>query len=404
MCVKRIAIILFVLALLIPSSVLGRAEGKMKTAVTVGTSSSNQATSFPNQRKVFFAATRYWVFYEDAAAGNMVYTSSLNGTAWAAKTTASTETQYGYMASVWWDGTYIHYARVHEDNHLLYYKRGTPASNGVITWTAEQTAVDAGEYYVERPSVCVCTDGKPVISYNYYTSVAHVTPYVTKAGNNDGTWGEPSLAPTKMDVWEDATWNTSVVPLTGGDFMVLWGCDGSSISSNIYDSSEATWLGEDSVAGTLQDYECWNVLVTSDNVVHLVYERLSTKGISYTHYHSGGTEWETEETLYDGTVDFYGPALAKTTNDDLICFWSGDPSSLVVYYKYCGDNTWGATVAWLTLPASVQLSLLNCAYEQGLAKGIPLIWMADNGPTYDVKFIILQGKNPLPAFRPSKDI
>jgi len=105
-------------------------------ASTVGTSTANSATYAPFQRKSFYAAGRFWVFYSDGS--NMVYRTSTDSSSWSSATTVRACT-YGFKFSIWFDGTYLHYA--YSDVSAIYYRRETPNSDGTITWSAAEQTV-----------------------------------------------------------------------------------------------------------------------------------------------------------------------------------------------------------------------------------------------------------------------
>ena len=90
---------------------------------------TNTATVSTHMRKSFYANGRYWVFYSDAT--NMVYKTSLDGVSWSLATTVRAADS-GNRFSVFFEGTYLHYAYSAETaNTPIYYRRGTPNSNGI---------------------------------------------------------------------------------------------------------------------------------------------------------------------------------------------------------------------------------------------------------------------------------
>ena len=102
--------------------------------------SGSSAVDRPYQRKTFYAAGRHWVFFSDTSLIN--YFSSTDGSTWTGSKTANSISS-GEKFSVFFDGTYVHLAFCSGDGGApIYYRRGTPNSNGTITWSAaEQTAL-----------------------------------------------------------------------------------------------------------------------------------------------------------------------------------------------------------------------------------------------------------------------
>jgi hypothetical protein len=73
----------------------------------VGTSTTLDATYSPFQRKTFYANGTFWVFYSNGT--HMVYSTSTDGSTWTTPTAVRAAT-VGNRFSVWFDGTYVHYA------------------------------------------------------------------------------------------------------------------------------------------------------------------------------------------------------------------------------------------------------------------------------------------------------
>jgi hypothetical protein len=180
----------------------------------LGTSTTTYATSYPCQRKTFYANGRFWVFYSDGT--NMVYRTSTDGSTWSSATTVRAATN-GYQFSVWFDGTYLHYAYAYSSS--IYYRRGTPNSDGTITWSATEQTVSTTYNNASYPMVSVDSNGYAWIGYrdtdgtNYY-------PYVIKSGNNDGTWGTGTI--TQLSTTSSSTWEVSITPLTSGKILAVY--------------------------------------------------------------------------------------------------------------------------------------------------------------------------------------
>ena len=98
--------------------------------------SGSSAVDRPYQRKTFYAAGRHWVFFNDTYFIN--YLSSTDGSTWTGSNDVSTKSiSSGQMFSVFFDGTYVHVAFcVANAGSAIYYRRGTPNSDGTITWSA----------------------------------------------------------------------------------------------------------------------------------------------------------------------------------------------------------------------------------------------------------------------------
>jgi hypothetical protein len=161
-------------------------EGQPPIApTTVGTSTSSSATQYPYQLKAFYANGLFWVFYSDGT--NLVYRTSSDGSTWSA-TTIARASNYGYYFSIWFDGTYVHYACARgSTGEALFYRRGTPNTDGTITWsTTEQQAaevVSSVTYYQRQTRA----EGKLWVLDSSYLATANYTTEIvtgtTAAGN-----------------------------------------------------------------------------------------------------------------------------------------------------------------------------------------------------------------------------
>jgi len=96
---------------------------------TVATNTTRHAVNYGFQRKGFYAAGRFWAFYSDGT--NAGWKTSADGTTWTGAFTSIAACIYGTHFSVWFDGTYVHYARYKTND--LFYRRGTPVDDGTIT-------------------------------------------------------------------------------------------------------------------------------------------------------------------------------------------------------------------------------------------------------------------------------
>ena len=166
-----LGVLLSLLSLLVPNDFvnkvdvlgLGRDWGVRTTLAadlapnTVDTSTSNAALTASTQRKLFYAAGRFWVFYSDGS--ELVYKSSPDGLSWSDRSASLGTSSRGTEISVHFDGTYVHYARTTSaNNEPLYYRRGVPSAEGTIAWSEdEQIAVarTVGARYLQPSVSCL---------------------------------------------------------------------------------------------------------------------------------------------------------------------------------------------------------------------------------------------------------
>ena len=251
----------------------------------VGSSYFYTSTNLPFQQKSFHASGLHWIFYSDHA--NMVYKTSTNGIVWSSPTVVR-EALYGYLFSIWFDGTYVHYA--YRDVVGVLYRRGS-ISGSTISWGPEYTVV-TGNLWV--PSICVDTQGIPWISYrtNSINAPLDTKPYVVKATTSAGSsWGTPKQLSAENQLW----W-IEPVPLTQGKVYVLYSYPQGQIYGNLW--SGTSWLttpenvtSADSVTRSFGSFAS----VAKGSNIFVVYVHDFTRNIMTLNRTTSG--WGTETTL-----------------------------------------------------------------------------------------------------------
>jgi hypothetical protein len=361
---------------------------------TVGTSTTTYATSYPFQHKSFYANGRFWVFYSDGT--NMVYCTSTDGSTWTEATTVGAATN-GRTFSVWFDGTYMHYAYCFDSGSGLYYRRGTPNADGTITWSAdEQTVLSpvAGRY---RSYPYVSTDSNGYVWIGYLDDEGIATywfPYVIKSGNNDGTWGTtPPGFPYKLST-TDKSWSVSVIPLTVGKMLVIYTYTTGTVTVIAWDGT--AWLTEVATASACYcGYQ--HCAVAQGDDVHLTFLKLTGYDILYTKYSYSSNSFSAETTLVAGATLSSAPVLSiDTATNDLYVFAtteiggvpSGWTANHIYYIKYTASSgTWGSWTDWIDETTEVLYAAdgLTCFY-QAYDNYMGLVYMTKTASPYNVKF------------------
>jgi hypothetical protein len=262
-------------------------DGNVYVRLTVEIDSSDfyTSTNLPFQRKSFHANGLHWMFYSDHS--NMVYKTSADGMTWSSPTPVR-EALYGYLFSIWLDGTYVHYA--YRDTAGILYRQGS-ISGATITWSPEHT-VATGNLWA--PNICVDTDGIPWISYrtNNISTPLDIKPYVVEATTSDGgNWNTPKQLSTQNQLW----W-IEPVPLTQAKVYVLYSYPQGRIYGNLW--SGTSWLttaenvtSADSVTRSFGSFAS----VAKGNNIYIVYVHNFTRNIMTLNRTTSG--WGTETTL-----------------------------------------------------------------------------------------------------------
>jgi len=358
----------------------------------VGTSTATTATSYPFQRKSFYANGRFWVFYcKDGS--NMVYCTSTDGSTWTSPTTVRAAS-YGDRFSVWFDGTYLHYAYASASS--IYYRRGTPNSDGSITWSADEQTVSTTYNTVFYPMVSVDSNGYVWIGYRDYDNVNLVYyPYVIKSGNNDGTWGTGTI--TQLSTTNNSGWRVSIVPLTSGKMLAVYAYNGATVRAKKWDGS--AWGTEVATTSVIYNGYSHSAVAQGDDV-HLTFLKSTGYDILYVKYTYSSNSFGSETTLQATATSTSAPVLSiDTSTNDLYVFaattTTGTPSGWtanhIYYIKYTAStSSWGSWTDWIDETTEVLYAAdrFTCFYK-AYGDKIGLEYMTKTASPYNVKFAYL---------------
>jgi len=358
----------------------------------VGTSTSSYATREPFQRKCFYANGRFWVFYSDGT--NMVYSTSTDGSTWTSATTVRAAAA-GYTFSVWFDGTYLHYAYAAASS--IYYRRGAPNSDGTITWSAAEQTVSTTYNKADYPMVSVDSNGYVWIGYRDYTGTYYY-PYVIKSGNNNGTWGTtPTGFPYQLSTTSSDAWRVSIIPLTSGKMLAVYASyNGDTLKVRRWDGS--TWGSEVATTSAVYFGQYHSAVAQGDDV-HLTFLKQYPYNILYVKYTYSSNSLGSETTLQAGTTSSSAPVISiNSSTNDLYVFWAGYPTANHIYYrKYTASTgTWETGVDWIAETETLtDNNRLTCFYQVG-GNNIGLLYMTKTTSPYNVKFAFLNVNNSPP--------
>jgi len=339
------------------------------TGSLVGSSSDAQATSWSGKgRKTFYANGRYWVFYGDGT--NIVYRTSINGITWTDPTTVVACTLSHYF-SIFFDGTYLHYANCFPGwvGQPMKYRRGLPNANGTITWSTgtEVTVYSHSQSGFQRPVIAVDTQGYPWIGcYDQYYNDLYAT--VMKSTTNDGTWSMASGFPDRYYSYHAAV----PVPMTGTKMYIIYFRILSGWTWNIRGKYwNGSSLGDPEIpTSRLCSYGLLSVVNALDTV-HLVFSESGTANI----YHAKRDGTWTEQIISGAHGGNY-LTLSVDPAKRLYLFWEDLPK---IVYRKCIKNVWDSSDTELIDLDPLNPSCVNSVYK---AYGyiIPVIWTKENGP------------------------
>ncbi|KKM98612.1 hypothetical protein LCGC14_1156160 [marine sediment metagenome] len=332
---------------------------------TVGTSTTTWFSGNPYQRDAFYAVGRFWVFYSDGT--NFGWRTSTDGAAWSGFTIARAGWNRGYLGSVWFDGTYVHYCfRLGAPSSVIYYRMGLCNAAGTITWQAvEQTVISMdGAHRSNDPAIAVDSNGYPWITYDYQTmATTNAVAYVTKSKTKNGTWTDEDIlfaAPYQFSAstFEKAAaphlW-AAVVPLSGGEVYVMaqpggGPIDETDIKGRLWNGS--SWDSEETVAIPVDEIfgASFSPVVDSQDNIHLTYgdhHAASTNTDHYAVIRTYGSGWGSPVKIKDSAV-YAQAVLSIDANDILYFFWENEPTVKHIYYRRYINGAWEAVTDWFT--------------------------------------------------------
>lgn len=337
-------------------------------------------TAYSFQRKIFYANGLWWVFYGDEA--NVVYRTSSNGMDWSSKTTIRTGIS-GHRIGVWFDGTYVHYGfSTYTTGQGMYYRRGTPNTNGTITWSDSEQTVFSGvagklPYY---PYVSVDSSGYPW--YAYCTSSPNTN--VTKSSFNNGTWSHDTGFPVLLTATTGYDCVT-VLPLTNDRMYVIYGGTNKALLGKLWNG---TAFGSEETISTSNVAEGIGYsAVAEDDDVHVIYRTVSPLNMTY-RKRTYGTGWGSETVLKSLLAGTRSSLSIDTLTGNLYATWFNKTGSSEPLYLYeYSDGSWQSEVTVLTADAGT-VGFTSSYEVQNNRLGI--VWTTATSP-YTVKFKSLFG-------------
>jgi len=301
------------------------------------------------------------------------------------------------MFCTFFDGTYFYYAYAIDtaSGNSLKCRRGTPNSDGTITWSAvEQTAV-AGSTGItlSEPSIILDSNGYPWIGYRRYDGT-YRKPYVTKSSTKNGTWTTDTGNgfPYKLSEFSASGTVAVPIPLTGGKMFCLYSSTGYQIKGRNYDGS-GNWGDERHTT----EYQAGNrfsaVQADQGDYFHLAFA--DDYNIYYTKYDYSSNSFGNNATLRtSGSTIYWVPILSiDTANNDLYCFYPGYPTANHIYFKrrFASNSSWSSDVDWITEATALTGNDKLTGFYGNCGRMIGLVYMTSGTSPYNVRFKYIDG-------------
>jgi hypothetical protein len=262
------------------------------------------------QRGSFTALGLSWAFYVDdpfSGGAELWYaTSSDDGQTWNSQgDIRSVPGNAGgdRAFDVHFDGTYIHLACGDSTGATdLIYVRGTPASDGSISWGADQTVAAADGFPKWEVSINTDASGMPWIAWENWTG-GNPTPRVSASTTNNGTWtpraGHPlDLSDASTAPFDTLCW-TYIARLNDAGKVICFFWYEADVYARVWTgSSWASYEGPlDSPSHGVRSEDIAMVTDSVNGLAYLTWSDAST-GI-YTGIRSTGGSWSIETATSD---------------------------------------------------------------------------------------------------------
>lgn len=369
------------------SEVLSWQEFAISTVVSAGTPD----LSGPTQRRMFYAAGRFWVFYSNGT--DMGYKTSTDAISWSSFTSIRACTTTNKF-SIWFDGTYVHYAYSQgAASQALYYRRGTPQSDGTISWSAaEQTALSgSADWAYMRPVVCVDSGGYPWVLYYYEDPATDYSVRVTKSSTNAGVWNQASGFPYTLyssgAVNEGYSHHGVLVPLTATKMYAIYASDVlTKLRGKLWNGS--AWGAQEDASTSQHLSSSYLCAVGIGDDVHLGFPHKTTYDLIY-RMRTGSTGlWDSEVTITSDPTGYAVPAMGKN-GSDLWYMWGHYPTSGSLYLKKKVGGVWdGNPTTLLTGETNLQVTWMVAYYETNGGE-LCLAWIVGTGSPYTLRHMTL---------------
>lgn len=349
--------------------------------VTVAIETWNITTLEAFQRKAFFAHNKYWVFWGEA---ETYYKTSTDGLTWSTANDVCPGS--GEFFSLWFDGTYVHYVRsTGIPTESILYRRGTPNSDGSITWSAPEQTVISTTTQLHEPFISVDSEGYPWIGYRWGDS--DKWPNCTKSSLNNGTWQTAQGFPYQLftlSAWPN--WAVSIVPLTQQKMYAVYLNQGA-VRGKLWNGT--AFENEELIANAIISGRTRfaHSVVTKDNYVYLVFlNATATNGDILFFSRTYGVGWSEKEVVQPSASSSSFPVLSINMSDgDLYCFWANND---VIYYKNYTLGSWNPNAATWVAETNLYEETLSCSYQTGGSR-IEVIWVNGTIDNCHIRFCSL---------------
>jgi RHS repeat-associated protein len=367
---------------------------------TVTSESTVAAIRDSDQRKEFFAAGLFWLFYYTGS--NESYRTSTSGITWSSASLLTSTVSYGDDFSVWVVGSTIYYASAPSSSSNIYYRIGTLLQSGTIAWSMpESVGPTLGGYYVGDPYITVDSYGNIWISFGWCTPSTYyylgmtVFEYTPSTGWNDNFY--KTLSTTASGCYVDAV-NSEVLPSSAGIAVVYgfgtitWGTASMYVSTSTTGGGSGTWSTP--VATSVTDYyQSMGAGVAVGSTVYYVTPD-AYGNMYYLTYTYGSTSWNSATEISTGTSSYSSASIATDGGSNLYIFYTSG-SSVKYISSSSGGSSW--TTAETLVSSETDPTWINLAYSTS-SGFVVAAWETGSTSPYTIIFAALPTLPPVASF------
>ena len=273
------------------------------TGYMVDTLNDWMLTGWPSQWKMFYAHNLYWLFYgQSYGGGNIVFRTSSNRINWSSTTNIGVVNN-GEGFSLWFSESLdkVYYVREYAG---LNYRRGTPNSNGIITWDTAEISMSGGSYD-RTAAITLNSTNYPWIT-TYRQDYDRVVVYMANdlAGttwtmSNASAPGTAGSGGNSKPQW--------LLPLSNGRmFLIATKCSGG-VPDYAYGYlwNGTGWVSNGQLPSSdiqLGEYASWAATVDSNDDIHYICINSSSPyELLYSKWSNNTQSWGTLQTIYTST-------------------------------------------------------------------------------------------------------
>lgn len=406
------AIILLVLLTAIPVLAATVGHSLMSSGMTllqVPNLGTTNGIGLETNNNTFYAEGRFWALYLTQW-DDLNYTSYKPPGSWHRYVIEGDTNRPAFEVDCFYDvdSNTLHYAR-HADTvpeDTIYYRMGTPHSNGTITWAAaEQTvSITTGGTLTNRVSIVIDEAGYPWVSWVDVAGLgADASVYVETSTTNDGTWTQDVAVSEVFTIADHVAGFVQLCPIgvTGNIVELVWSDfddsggpnDGTSaLLAQRYNDGTGWLVANETISdyggvpvALPQAFDCYDV----GTAIWCTFTEAGTGDISV-RVRTAAQTWATAaaaSTIYTSVGIASLPTLtAYQTNgvgQDLMCIVV-DGEETVYYATHtqgAAQNAWSAFVELWTVPnVDTYITRHNASYFQD-GSPLCLAWQYtyDNG-------------------------